>query len=203
MYIAHEKKRHKFVILPIGAHLNTDINEIISGIKSGKQEDFEILRRKYLPLVSREVFSFSQSGAGNESELRDEAERALLTAAVTFDESKGVGFGYFAKICIRNALISVRRSVISKEKKMEKAARDAEALIARKKRTRSFGAFEGLDPEEILEKVSRVLTPYEKTVFLLSLEGKKAVEISKTVGKDEKSVNNAIYRARAKIRRME
>ena len=185
--------------------MNTEISEIIRGIKNGKQDDFDILRRKYLPLISREVFSFSQSGAGNESELRDEAERALLTAAVTFDESKGIGFGYYAKICIRNALITVRRAVISKERKMAKAAerQRAKPSAVSGKRRHNYTAFEGLGQEEILEKVSRELTSYEKTVFLMSLEGKKAAEIASVVGRDEKSVNNAIYRARAKVRRME
>ncbi len=178
--------------------MNTDISEIIIGVKSGKQEDFDKLRRRYAPLISKEVFSFSQSGAGSESELRDEAERALLSAAVTFDEEKGIGFGYYAKICIRNALITLRRSVISREKKLRKAAQPSPV----ERRRRNYEAFEGLSPDEIFDKIGKVLSSYEKKIFVMSLEGKSAREIAETVGKNEKSVNNAIFRSRAKIRKM-
>ena len=174
-----------------------DISEIIKGVKSGRQEDFEILRRKYSPLVNREVESFTISGAGSEDELRDEAERALLSAAVTFDETKNVAFGYYAKICIRNALITMRRAVISKEKKLRKQSHEP----ARRRR-QSFDAFAGLSGGEIVKKISTVLSSYEKKVFMMSLDGISAAEIAAVVGKDEKSVNNAIFRSRQKIRKM-
>lgn len=173
----------------------SDINEILNGVKSGKQEDYEKLRRMYSPLISKEVFSFSMSGAGNEGELKDEAERALLSAAVSFDPEQGVGFGYYAKVCIRNALITVRRSVLSRERKRERLN-----SVPAKRRQRSFDAFSGLNQDEILTKISTVLSPYEMKVFTMSLEGKSAAEIGAAVGKNEKSVNNAIFRSRAKIR---
>ena len=53
-----------------------------------------------------------------------------------------------------------------------------------------------------MEKISAVLSPYEKRVFIMSLEGKSAGEIAAVVKKDEKSVNNAIFRSRSKIRKM-
>ncbi|MDD6095543.1 MAG: sigma-70 family RNA polymerase sigma factor [Clostridia bacterium] len=177
--------------------MSTDISEILTGVKNGKQEDYDKLRRKYSPLISKEVFSFNMSGAGSESELRDEAERALLSAAVSFDETLGVGFGYYAKVCIRNALITLRRAVISREKKLEKMN-----AIPSERRKRSFEAFEGMNQDEIMEKISAVLSPYEKKVFIMSLEGKSAGEIAAIVKKDEKSVNNAIFRSRSKIRKM-
>ena len=177
--------------------MSTDVTDIVKGIKSGKQEDFDRLLRKYTPLISKLVFSFSQSGAGSEDELRDEAQRALLSAAVSFDEEKGVGFGYYAKVCIRNALITVRRAALSREKKPEK-----KIVPVSERRKTSFEAFEGLEAKEIMKKIGTVLSVYEKKVFVMSLEGKSAGEIAAIVGKDEKSVNNAIFRSRSKIRKM-
>lgn len=184
-----------------GDSLSTEINEILKGVKCGKQDDFEKLRRKYAPLISKEVFSFSASGAGSESELRDEAERALLSAAVSFDSSLGVGFGYYAKRCIRNALITLRRAALTREKRAKKMSTSGSS-VPPSRRKRSFEAFEGLNRDEIMAKVSSLLTPYEKKVFLLNVEGKRAVEIAAVVGKDEKSVNNAVFRARSKIRKL-
>ena len=178
--------------------MGTDIYEILNGVKCGKQEDFERLRRKYAPLISKEVFSFSASGAGAEGELRDEAERALLSAAVSFNPSLGVGFGYYAKRCIRNALITLRRAAVSREKRAKKMNVSPSAS----RRKRSFGAFDGMNQDEIMAKVSSVLSPYEKKVFLMNLEGRHAGEIAAVVGKDEKSVNNAVFRARSKVRKI-
>ncbi len=177
--------------------MSTDVTDIVKGIKNGKQEDFDRLLRKYSPLISKYVFSFSQSCAVSEDELRDEAQRALLSAAVSFDEEKGVGFGYYAKVCIRNALITVQRASRSREKKPKKEAAPAGGW-----RNISFEAFEGLKEEEIMEKIGTVLSVYEKKVFVMSLDGKSAGEIAAIVGKDEKSVNNAIFRSRSKIRKM-
>lgn len=177
--------------------MSSEISEILNGVKNGEQSSFDRLRSKYAPLISKEVFSFSQSGAGSENELREEAERALLSAAVSFDETKNIAFGYYAKICIRNALITVRRAVISKEKRLNKID-----PVPGKRRKRSFEAFDGLSRDEIMEKISAVLSPYERRVFLMSLDGKKAHEIAAIVGNDEKSVNNAIFRSRQKIRNM-
>ena len=178
--------------------MSSDITDIINGVKSDSQEAFEALRQRYAPMITKQVKSFVESGAGSEGDLRDVAESALLNAAESFDVSCGVGFGYYAKICVRNALITVRRKVISAEKRNKKIS---SAALLKQRRRKSYGAFAGLNEEEIMKKISALLSGYEKRVFVMSLEGKSAQEIAEVVGRDEKSVNNAIFRARSKIRR--
>jgi RNA polymerase sporulation-specific sigma factor len=46
------------------------------------------------------------------------------------------------------------------------------------------------------------LSPYEKKIFGYYLAGERAKEISKKVTRSEKSVNNAIYRIKAKLKRI-
>ena len=57
--------------------------------------------------------------------------------------------------------------------------------------------------EKLSEKADKVLSPFEKKVFqLLPLysKGSRAKEISLRVNKSEKSVNNAIFRIRSKLK---
>jgi RNA polymerase sporulation-specific sigma factor len=55
--------------------------------------------------------------------------------------------------------------------------------------------------KEFLSLAEDLLSNYEMKVFRLYISGLRAKEISARLGKSEKSVNNAIFRMRAKIRR--
>ena len=84
---------------------------------SGSTE-FSLLKAKYAPLIRSLVRSFE--GADEEEYIR-EAESALLKAAVRFDiKQSDVAFGLYAKICMRNALISLRRKEMSKKRRAER-----------------------------------------------------------------------------------
>ena len=58
---------------------------------------------------------------------------------------------------------------------------------------------EKIEREELMKKVDRTLSPAERRVFGLSLQGKKAAEIALLLGKDKKSVENTLYRLRRKL----
>ena len=108
--------------------LDQDLLAIISGVKSGRDEEFEKLKQKYNPLTSEMAKRFAQSGAGSLVDLSEEAERALLKAALSFDLSKEeITFGLYAKICVRNALISVGRANAADRRRRERAARSGRA----------------------------------------------------------------------------
>ena len=52
----------------------------------------------------------------------------------------------------------------------------------------------------LVEKAEKLMSGYEKKVLKEYMSGKSAGEISKTVGRTEKSVNNALYRVKVKIK---
>jgi RNA polymerase sporulation-specific sigma factor len=53
---------------------------------------------------------------------------------------------------------------------------------------------------DILTEFRSALSGYEKEVFEYYIVGKSVTEIAERLGKDEKSVSNALYRMKVKIR---
>lgn len=180
-----------------------DSDEIINavvGVKNGRNEDFELIRVNYLPLVESMVQSFEKSGAGSRSDLTDEANRALLKAVISFDDKKrGISFGLYAKICIRNALISYRRASLSRERREKRSAESTKRATASQKNP----VFSGLDTDEIMERMKKELSAYEFSVLKSYADGNSISAIAEKTGRGERSVNNALYRIRRKAKNME
>ena len=53
---------------------------------------------------------------------------------------------------------------------------------------------------ELYRRIEAVLSPYESHVWWLYLSGQTTGAIAASLGKDERSVQNAIYRIRKKLR---
>ena len=51
----------------------------------------------------------------------------------------------------------------------------------------------------LLEQAKSNLSPLERKVFGLHLQGKKAGEIARILGREQKSVENTLFRARKKL----
>ncbi|MBQ8474974.1 MAG: hypothetical protein IJ499_04870 [Clostridia bacterium] len=177
----------------------SELYKIIAGIQSGDQEDFTALKNKYAPLLTGVVHSFDTSD--DISEYEKEAESALLRAALKFDTEQGeVAFGLFAKICIRNALVSLRRKEMSKKRRMERAAKKEE------KRSRNFYSPElisSAETEMLVDRIRQVLSPYERKVFDEYMSDKTVEEIAAEVKRPGKSVSNALYRIKEKVKALD
>ena len=178
------------------------INILVDKAKNGDQNAFSQLVDKYEPLIESLVFKFyDENIVGlNKDDLRQEAILKLYKSVLSFDtEQAEVEFGLYAKICISNALVSQIR--FYKPKTAESLNEDME---------NSCNSLEGQDPSERILEEERVaalytlvrnnLSQYEYKVWSLYVSGKTAKDIGKIVGVDEKSVNNAIYRIRKKLR---
>ncbi len=125
-----------------------------------------------------------------------DAAMALYSAAVSYDTSQSdVTFGLYAKICIRNSLISIKR----KEKK--NAKKTASYAIAEKKAAREAEREASREKLEENEEMLSQLSSYERMVLLLYLNGHSYREIGSALEKSEKSVENALYRTRSKLKK--
>lgn len=186
-----EKKRETYK--------DEELFEIVADVQSGNVESFSLLKARYAPLVRGLVRSFEGAPA---EEYEKEAESALLKAAVSFDVEQGeVAFGLYAKICIRNALISLRRKEMSRKRRNERKAAEP--------RNRRYIGFQGAEvadaaeTEKLIESINQVLSAYEKRVFHEYMSDKTVEEIAIAVGKPKKSVNNAIYRIKEKVKALD
>ena len=121
---------------------------------------------------------------------------------LTYDtEQSEVEFGLYAKICISNALISQLR--VQKKHTAEQFTESLNTFIL---------VHDSEDPsDKVLEEervkalyslIRKNLSNYEYRIWRLYMSGGTARDISAVVGADEKSVGNAIYRIRKKLREL-
>ena len=184
---------------------NTDkqkVRELIVDFRAGDQKAFGALLDIYSPLIEASVAKYSgiYESSADVDDLRQEATVVFYNSVMTYElDQNEVEFGLYAKICITNALISQLRA----HKKRE-SERPSDSL------SDDFLTGDSEDPlGKILEQESiktlysvirKNLSEFEYRVWQLYMSGRSAKEIGGIVGKDEKSVSNAIYRIRAKLR---
>ena len=109
----------------------------------------------------------------------------------------GLGVGLYAKICAKNALISVGRANAADRRRRERAAR-----IEKQQKKMPIISFGDVAPEEVLEMLESSLSSYEKQVLREFFSGRSATEAAETLDTDVKSVYNAAYRIRAKAKKL-
>lgn len=178
-----------------GVYLKELQEELLRRTREGSDEAFEALAKMYAPLISSMASSFRATGAGALDELLEEARSALLKAALRYDSTQQkVSFGLYAKICIRNALISQRRKALCR-------ARREERVPTRRKTARGFYRVENTGEEQVLmARIETLLSGYEKKVLGEYVSGKTAAQIAAALGRDKKSVSNALFRIRTKVK---
>ena len=108
-----------------------------------------------------------------------------------------VTFGLYARVCVRNALISRYRKKKAVLCSLEGSIDDLLDACGEEP-YEAISAAESL--AETYAKITAVLSPYERQVFDLYLDGQSAASIGARLGKAEKSVYNAISRTLAKLR---
>lgn len=184
---------------------------LLKRISEGDEYAFEVLAEKYRTLTDtaasraqKSLESSALADAENVWDLRQEAQLALYKAALRYDRegmADKVTFGLFAKICVRNAMISQIRRAAAKRRRGEKAQAAAERMMTEGVGdVTSAGAISKLELERIIGKSGSALTELERTVLTLYLQGKSSLEIAREMGRTAKSVSNALYRIKVKLK---
>lgn len=194
------------------SYLEENVSVLLRRIKQGDDAAFAELCEIYKNLTEAAVtrFSPSFSGDGKSEYGRDDlgqyAAVALYKAALSYEphtDKKGrqITFGLYAKICVNNALISVLRKHKSAIKKSGRRVGKNDG------NAKNGSSSEPLDSliftesrEELRKKLSSSLSDYETEIFDSYMTGKRVREIAEELKRDEKSVSNALYRVKAKIK---
>jgi RNA polymerase sporulation-specific sigma factor len=174
---------------------------LIDHAATGDQAAFREIISRYEPLIGNILKKYDIPHAGfDQEDLRQEAVIALLGAVRSFkSEDGGVTFGLYAKICINNRMISHLRKTrkdivpVSIRDLNESGGTDSDPeneVIA------------GEDYCNLLKLIDHELTAFEKSVFKLYILGKSYRGISAVLGCPQKSVDNAIYRIKNKIKKL-
>ena len=183
---------------------NKDVICLIERVRNRDQGAFKELADRYAPLIESLVNKFydSEISGMNREDLRQEAILRFYNSILTYDtEQSEVEFGLYAKICISNALISQLR--VQKKHTAEQFTESLNTFIL---------VHDSEDPsDKVLEEervkalyslIRKNLSNYEYRIWRLYMSGGTARDISAVVGADEKSVGNAIYRIRKKLREL-
>jgi RNA polymerase sporulation-specific sigma factor len=182
---------------------NSDINVLLNDVKSGKSLSFEAVYSLYSPLMQSATSRFMKAYGISESERDDimqEAALALYKAALAFDTSSGVSFGHYAKICIQNRIISYIRSNGNKNEAYDVPYEFYCDVPGGSTPEQLFINAEAIT--ELNAKINASLTVFERSVFRLYLEDMSYEDISRALSRPKKSVDNAITRIKAKLRKL-
>ena len=183
--------------------------------QGGDDRAFDYLLDKYRVLVRKKSSSYYIIGADRD-DIIQEGMIGLFKAVRDFDPGREASFKTFADMCVtRQMLTAVKNALRQKHAPLNFyvslnkpiAESDGESELAD-----VFGGNETANPEDIVinkekadcleVKVSEVLSRFELRVLSLYLQGNSYLSIGKAIGKDSKSVDNAIQRIRKKIERI-
>lgn len=179
---------------------------------SGDLSATEYLLSKYKNLVRAKTKTYFLAGADRDDMIQ-EGMIGLFKAIRDFDADKNVSFASFAELCVKRQVISaVKASTRRKHMplnsyiSLSKPSYDdntEQTLIDK------ISEYMTLSPEEVMLKKERIedldlrldkeLSPLEKQVLKLYLDGCSYSQIADELGRSVKSVDNALGRIKRKM----
>jgi RNA polymerase sporulation-specific sigma factor len=134
-------------------------------------------------------------------DIKQEALIALYHAVLTYKPNEEVTFGVYAKICIRNKIISYIRCFL-----------ESDIPLSLEEMENDWDEPDFNTPEQIIiskeslcslnRRIDEALTDFEKSVFALYIGDMSYADMAKKLDKTTKSIDNAIHRIKAKLRKL-
>lgn len=179
-----------------------EINNLIDLVVSGDSDAFTSLVEMYSPLLKKILSSYTTEEMSKEDveDLSQEELIAFYRAVINFDkEQSDVEFGLYAKICITNSMISYKRAAAKKSNESLIGDDEINSITDPEGEVPRF--FEMRESERQLgEQIERTLSAYENEVWSYYVNGYSAKEIAQKLNSNEKSIDNAIFRIRKKLK---
>lgn len=174
--------------------------------QAGDQGALESLRDLYTPLIESCTCRFCREGMSSydREDILEEALVNFCNAAYSFDLSfDGIEFGLYAKICIENGLVSFIRSF---DRRKRISARPLDEIFESAEAKGHTDLLRSLADREqatlLARRISDRLSKYENRIWWMYVSGLSVREIASSMGVESKSVSNAIFRIRRKLRDM-
>lgn len=180
---------------------------------SGSAGAEDALAARYSQLVRVCARPYFLAG-GDSEDLTQEGMLGLLSAIREYRPSQGVPFRAYAELCIQRRIFSAIKSASRlKHTPLNSGVSLEDAFDEESSRP---GAYAALDlrrsPEEqvlareradeFFQIFSRCLSPFERNVLHLYLEGHSYISMAAASGRSEKAVDNAVQRIRRKLSRI-
>ena len=173
--------------------------EALTLVRAGDHAAQDHLLEKYKYLVRSKTKTYFIAGADRD-DLIQEGMIGLYKAIRDFKFEYGIMFYTFAELCVTRQIITAIKTAARKKHEPLNSSVPFEAR---------FEGANSADPEELVivrEKRDSIeacfknsLSDMEYRVLKLFLDGKSYSEIAGVIGRDEKSIDNALQRVRKKL----
>ncbi len=166
---------------------------------AGDNTAFSELAKRYEPAILRILSTISVPEA-DRNDLYQEGLIGLYKAVHLYNPSLS-SFSTFVSVCIRSGIADGLRRY-QRENSLASVEIPTEEIP-----DENMGSPERilLGKEElsaVLERIGKTLSPMERKVFGLHLQGKKSAEIARVLEREPKSVENTLFRARKKLAKL-
>jgi RNA polymerase sporulation-specific sigma factor len=178
------------------------VEQLLMQAREGNQLAFAELFKMYEPLFYSLLHEAGALQPQDAEDLRQELSIAFVNSIHSYDlEQSEVKFGLFAKICMQNARTTQLRKL---QKRTAPLPYDEEAELAFNE-----GSGGEIPSEEVVnletlqtmnKKIQEALSPFEWKVWQMYMAELGTKNISKELEKSEKSIENAIFRIKRKLR---
>ena len=176
---------------------------LVQKARDGSQEALDALKHQYAPLIEGSIarHTLPDMSLQDQIDIREEANIIFSTAVCNYNSSaEGVEFGLYAKICLENGLVSYIRSYFRRKKNPILSLENVEVSVGGNSEFLQ-SIVDAEDTANLVKFIQSKLSDYENRVWWMYVSGMSASAIATTLGNTEpKSVSNAIYRIRKKLR---
>lgn len=181
------------------AYADPPLRSLILRAQRGEQEACDALRCQFAPLITSMVrqFSLSCHTEQEKCDLADELDAVFLNAISSYDTAQEeVSFGLYAKVCLHHGAVSELRHL--EVLRRLKVVPLTEMCMEREDVAAGVAADDSFN--RLRRTIQEALSEYEREVWWAYVAGEPIRRIAARLGKEEKSVYNAIYRIRCKLR---
>ncbi|HIW49340.1 MAG TPA: sigma-70 family RNA polymerase sigma factor [Candidatus Blautia intestinavium] len=179
--------------------------ELIVRLQKGEKEISDYLMEKYKEFVRKKARAVYLIG-GETDDLIQEGMIGLFKAVQDYRPEKETSFRTFAGLCIDRQLYSAIQSS-NRQKHLPlnsyvslSQAGEAEDLEGRWSENPEAVVIDQERTRILKEEIQKALSPMENKVLTYYMQGYGYVKIAKLLGKNPKSIDNALQRIRGKIR---
>ncbi len=186
--------------------------QLIARIRKGDNEAERLLYERYKQLVRSRAHSYFLIGADHE-DLVQEGMLGLYKAVCEYNEEKAASFKSFAELCVTRQILSAIKNATRKKHtplnhyvSLNSSPVEADGELTLFDTMRSLRV---ADPEDVVigrENFDRMvlylektLSPMERRVLSLYLDGYSYPQIAAHIQKPLKSVDNAMQRVKHKL----
>ena len=169
---------------------------LIASAREGDERAFEALAESYKRILEYHIRTLDPP-ASMYDDLFQEGLIGLLKAVRSYD-GKSSSFATFASHCIRNSIISGVRKFNSQTKNT--TIDNSDSIPEDTVPSAEDITVDAIRAKLLYKTVSDALSDYERMIFEMYLSDLSYESIAFVTGRDIKSVQNAVYRIRTKLK---